>query len=91
MPGTNQLWLSAFYCFPNTWHLHVSLLGAFLLSLPLYACLPTSHTSCSFLPHAGPCPGMTIGLGPRFQKKNLFQERNHSETVYMNTFLTCAK
>ena len=43
----------------------VSLLGAFLLALPLYACLPTSHTSCSFLQHAGPCPGMKMGLGPR--------------------------
>lgn len=44
MPGTNQLWLSAFYCFPNTWHLRVSLLGAFL-SFPPSVCLS------AYLPH----------------------------------------
>ena len=41
----------------------LSSLVPFSLFLPLYACLPTSHTSCSFLQHAGPCPGDEDGPG----------------------------
>lgn len=68
--------------------------GAFL-SFPPSVCLS------AYLPHKRQFPSTCWALprGWRWacgwdfldQKKNLFQARNHSETVHMNTFLTCAR
>lgn len=63
MPGTNQLWLSAFYCFPNTWYLHVSLPWCLSLfsSLCMPVCLPPTQAAVSFN-MLGPAQGMKMGL-----------------------------